>query len=369
MKKFFCAVLIGKALHSSPVTQAMDTGFFTRKLLSQAAIYDDLTRAEYELFDKYSGLKVGETIHMYDVPIDLHGKQERIHTTRSGDDQKEDLVLIHGYFVGKLSFFKMVKDLSQHYRLWTIDMVGMGLSSRPEFNSQSTEETIDYFVESIEQWRRSVGIEKFHLAGLSLGGYMSGMYALKYPDKINKLLLISPAGVSKPVPEDETNKEIMQLPWLRRKLIEYITSLWRKGYTPHDAFNSIGIFRKPFINSYVKRMTLQGDQFDPGFRYINNILLLPESTLKCLHHVLTLPRASGHVPFEDHMHKLQMPCEIYYGEKDWISSEGAYRVAAKGGLKGGIHIIPQAGHIMNFENPKYLSDLMIKHLKGSKSQK
>jgi cardiolipin-specific phospholipase len=38
-------------------------------------------------------------------------------------------------------------------------------------------------------------LEKMTLAGHSLGGYLSAVYALKYPDRVNKLILLSPAGV------------------------------------------------------------------------------------------------------------------------------------------------------------------------------
>ena len=42
----------------------------------------------------------------------------------------------------------------------------------------------------------------FYLFGHSLGGYMVGNYALKYPQHVKKLILSSPAGV-RVVPEDE----------------------------------------------------------------------------------------------------------------------------------------------------------------------
>ena len=80
-----------------------------------------------------------------------------MHTTlfdtpqEEGDnDEKKDLVLIHGY--GTIYIFKIfyiiilhkggsgliyvnvLKDLCKHYRVWNLDLVGMGLSSRPEYN-------------------------------------------------------------------------------------------------------------------------------------------------------------------------------------------------------------------------------------------
>jgi len=321
-----------------------------------------MVHTEHEMLDKYSGLKVGKTVNVMNVPIMLNGKEETIHTTRSGDDQKEDLVLLHGYLVGLASYFKMMKDLSQHYRVWCIDLIGMGLSSRPLFTCQSTEETIEYFVESIEQWRKKVGIERFHLAGQSFGGYMSTMYALKYPEHVKKLLLISPAGVTRPTTDESFRKTIDELPFLRRQVFKQVMKIWTKKKTPREVIGYLGPLKGYFLSRYVKRAKLgEGEQFQLGYRYIDCALKLPESTLKALHYILTIPKAAGILPLEDVMHSLKMPIEIYYGDIDWMCKEGAKRVIASGAVRGSIHIVPNAGHAMNFENPSYVANLLIEH--------
>lgn len=53
----------------------------------------------------------------------------------------------------------------------------------------------DFFVQSLEEWRKSVGAETMCLVGHSLGGYLSAAYTLRYPDRVSKLILLSPAGI------------------------------------------------------------------------------------------------------------------------------------------------------------------------------
>ena len=321
----------------------------------------EMENCERIMIDKYSGLKIGKTIQVFDVSIELNGKPEFIHTTRSGDDQKEDLVLLHGFLVGLASFYPMMADLSKHYRLWCIDLIGMGLSSRPEFTCTSTEETIDYFMESLEQWRKQVGLERFHLAGQSFGGYMSGMYALRYPERVKKLILLTPAGVTKR--EGPYDKEAMLagLGWFRRQIFKRILEVWEKKQTVHELASKLGFFRSWLLKRFCKNSSFTQEQNELAYAYLNGILTLPESTLKSLHYILKIPRAAGCLPLEDLMRELKMPCEIYYGKNDWMCTEGAFRVVSQGEIKGSIHIIPNAGHRMNFENPNYVSKLMIQH--------
>ena len=64
------------------------------------------------------------------------------------------------------------------------------------YNHMSPEETIDYFNNYFESWRIGMGnLKDFYLSGHSFGGYLVSNYAVKYPQHIKKLLLLSPIGV------------------------------------------------------------------------------------------------------------------------------------------------------------------------------
>lgn len=73
----------------------------------------------------------------------------------------------------------------------------MGASSRP-FNYDcrriTPKESIDYFVNYLEEWRKEMGLKDFYLSGHSFGGYLAGCWAVEYPENIKKLLLLSPIG-------------------------------------------------------------------------------------------------------------------------------------------------------------------------------
>ncbi len=78
-------------------------------------------------------------------------------------------------------FYKIIKDLSEHFQVFAIDVIGMGSSTREQINFDNLIDAIDYYTESIENFRKSLGIESLYIAGHSLGGYFAGIYTLYYP--------------------------------------------------------------------------------------------------------------------------------------------------------------------------------------------
>jgi pimeloyl-ACP methyl ester carboxylesterase len=144
-----------------------------------------------------SGLTLGKELLVKDVEIDYPEKNNFLHTTICGEAHKDHpLVLLHGYGGSRILYYPMLKELSEHYNVFCLDMLGMGLSSRPKTKFNNTKECIDFFVESTEAWRKSMNIEKIYLGGHSFGGYMACHYALKYPERVKKLLLLSPVGIT-----------------------------------------------------------------------------------------------------------------------------------------------------------------------------
>lgn len=119
-----------------------------------------------------------------------------------------DVVLVHGYAASLGLFFENFDSLSAvpGIRIHAIDLLGFGFLSRPAFPKlpSATKDDIykveDWFVDSMEEWRKRRGIDKFVLVGHSFGGYLSCAYALKYQKEqapLDRLVLLSPVGVER----------------------------------------------------------------------------------------------------------------------------------------------------------------------------
>lgn len=130
-----------------------------------------------------------------------------------------------------------------------IDIIGMGGSSRPEFNYRDPNEVDEFLVDWLEKWRVAMGdMKDFVLAGHSFGGYVSGLYTIKHPQNVKKLLMLSPLGVSK-VPHDfDLEKEIEKFPPDVRPpkfLIYMMPYVWSHLSSPYEIMRRTG----PYISS------------------------------------------------------------------------------------------------------------------------
>lgn len=141
--------------------------------------------------------------------IQLSGRNRALNefsVQRDGEEIEENLVMLHGYGAGLGFFYKNFEGLSRvkGWKLYGLDMLGMGRSSRPPFKVHAKDpagkisEAENWFIDALEEWRILKKIDKFTLLGHSMGGYMAVAYALKYPGHLNKLILASPVGI----PED-----------------------------------------------------------------------------------------------------------------------------------------------------------------------
>ena len=95
-----------------------------------------------------------------------------------GQTNKVPLVLVHGMGGGIGLWAQNIDTLARDRPLYAFDLLGFGRSSRPVF-SKKPEIAEEEFVESVEEWRSEMKIDKMILVGHSLGAYVAGSYSIK----------------------------------------------------------------------------------------------------------------------------------------------------------------------------------------------
>lgn len=121
------------------------------------------------------------------------------------------IVLTHGAGSGIGFFFKNIEALANlggtRRRLLAFDWLGQALSSHPSYpygglktptlflsEDQKVDAAIRFSVDALEAWRKAMRLESFDLIAHSMGGYLATQYALAHPERVRRLVLVSPVG-------------------------------------------------------------------------------------------------------------------------------------------------------------------------------
>lgn len=96
------------------------------------------------------------------------------------------LVLIAGLGHASWSYFRQVEDLPRDLMVITFDNRGVGKTDKPEHDY-----SIGMFAEDTAGLLAALGIDKAHVLGASMGGYIAQVLAESRPDIVEKLVLVS----------------------------------------------------------------------------------------------------------------------------------------------------------------------------------
>jgi pimeloyl-ACP methyl ester carboxylesterase len=133
----------------------------------------------------YTVIRVGRLKTKYAVIDNL-----RIRYQDSATAGAKTLIFLHGLGGSIESWDSNTIQLSKKYRTVVFDLPGFGISDKPLKNY-----TIGFFSSFVMQAVRRVNIElPINIIGSSLGGQIAANIAVVNPNKVDKLVLISPAG-------------------------------------------------------------------------------------------------------------------------------------------------------------------------------
>jgi pimeloyl-ACP methyl ester carboxylesterase len=115
----------------------------------------------------------------------------------SGPAGAPPLLLLPGIGSPALSFSRNAKALSQRYRTHAIDNIhdnGLSVETR-------SVKSADDFTSWLNDLCTGLGLAgPVNLLGLSYGGWIFTHFALRFPERVRKLVLLAPAGTLAPIP-------------------------------------------------------------------------------------------------------------------------------------------------------------------------
>ena len=140
---------------------------------------------------------LSEDLCLRTIWVDLLGSQThflgREYSTRVIDAGSGDaLLMLHGIGGHAEAYSRNVVRLGQTFRAMAIDFLWHGYSAKPEYVEG---QDIQSYVAQVIDLLDAEGIERAHIEGESLGGWVGMWLALEHPDRVGKLILNTTAGI------------------------------------------------------------------------------------------------------------------------------------------------------------------------------
>lgn len=119
---------------------------------------------------------------------DAGGLRTRFLETGAGD---ETVILLHGSGGHLETYTRNVLPLGERYRVFAIDMIGHGFTDKPDHDYE-----ISHYVRHLADFMDAMGIERAHISGESLGGWVAAQFAIDHPDRVASLMLNTAGGLT-----------------------------------------------------------------------------------------------------------------------------------------------------------------------------
>jgi len=252
--------------------------------------------------------------------MDLYGI--KIHYTDRGNG--DVILLLHGVLSSLHTFNNWANKLSESHRVIRVDLPGFGLTGPWTDNEYS----INRYTEFVKEFMDKLGVNKFHIAGSSLGGWIAWEFAVAMEHRIDKMILINSAGY--------LNQGKYPWPFIIAK-------------TP--VLNQI--FNFQLVPKFVARKILKEVIYDS--RIISDELVNRYYDLAKRKGNLKAFKTIANLPFKqntDALQNISTPTLLLWGDNDaWISSKDVD--SFKNDLKNAKAIIyKEVGHIPMEEIPE-----------------
>jgi pimeloyl-ACP methyl ester carboxylesterase len=245
------------------------------------------------------------------------------------------VILIHGLMDSAFHWHKNIDALAEHHRVWAIDLIGFGFSSRPREPNYS----LKAYAQHVREFMDAQNIDRASIVGHSLGGAVALEFAHDRPERVDKLILIAPATFL--LQFRPQVKLAAHLPLISRALI---------GYTITSARARMAAWRGAVGNS---------SHVDLGEMEIRLRPQRVKGTAEALLAMLGSPHLSD-LPGE--LNQIAAPALVLWGKNDSAVPlrHAGYHERDLPNVE--LVVLEGAGHIPQSEYPRAVNQLMLDFL-------
>lgn len=242
----------------------------------------------------------------------------------TGRPDGEPILMLHGYTDSWYSFSRVLPELAPKYRGIAITQRGHGDSDRPGSY------TGDDFAADVDAFMEALGIERATIVGHSMGSFVAQSVAIRYPERVEKLVLIGSAAVA-------GNEVIVGLNDFVQTLTDPVDSAFVYEFQASTIFYPVP---QVFLDSAVSESRkLPADVW--------------KGALAGLIATENAPRLG----------EIQAPTLVVWGDQDGIFLRGDQDALVAAIPNATLTVYPQTGHALHWERPREFTRELEKFVK------
>jgi 4,5:9,10-diseco-3-hydroxy-5,9,17-trioxoandrosta-1(10),2-diene-4-oate hydrolase len=259
------------------------------------------------------------------------------------------LVMLHGGGPGASAwsnFGSALPTFAASFRTLLVDQPGFGGSDKPPVVGNYYRHSAEYVVQLLDE----LGIDRVHLLGNSLGGGTAMRLALSHPDRVGRLVLMGPGGLSLNLFHADPTEGV-------KRLMEFSAAPTREAL-------------RAFISTMVVNQDLVTDELVEE-RFADATAPGAQEAMTSMGMSFWNPETAEDGMLWREAHQLRKHTLLTWGREDRVNPLDGAMVALKLIPKAQLHVFPNCGHWAQIEAADEFAEIttafLARHVERSKS--
>lgn len=273
-----------------------------------------------------------------------------VHVMRCDDGGMGDgtpRLLVHGLGGAALNWLDVIGGLASGGPVAAMDLPGFGATEPPHPHAPRMLPQVRFLRRLVDALR----FDTFEVHGNSMGGLLGALFAARYPDRVERLVLVNPVMPFAPSPAGTTPTAMLRFaPFVSRHLGHAaIRARWRDavGADIYDETLAIVLGEAGRIRPSLREVAIENTEFGMRTAWRQRALATASSNM-----IYATLRA----PLRDAVARIQSPTLLLWGERDRLVSRAMIDRATRRRPDWTRVDLPRVGHAPMLEVPdRYLA--------------